>query len=351
LQRSHQGPSPAVINHQALVDPGLHGLAPVQRATPAPAPTPLPESDTKVVSPELQVESTLPGFSTAVADGEFVSLALPSRFAYYGFKDIYIKPFVARHLSKLQRAHTERSLLHMVEAVSDVMYTSDPAYGGQPMAFYLTLPDFFFALYWLRINGFTKSNYTHTTVCNNQDHIDQVEIHEQLAEFKKAVAAGEMTPERYAELEAQAKAPETLKISELIRNTNIKVRQLETIPDPEVFHFSDTSDMYFRPPTMKDVLEMADHPDMRDKDKRVEFGFLSGLASHIQHREYVLTLDQRLSIVGEASMDQVQLIKDFEEELAHYGVVETVTVTCKGCGASRVSKLTLGAHSFLPPYK
>jgi len=165
------------------------------------------------------------------------------------------------------------------------------------------------------------------------------------------VAAGEMTPERYAELEAQAKAPETLKISELIRNTNIKVRQLETIPDPEVFHFSDTSDMYFRPPTMKDVLEMADHPDMRDKDKRVEFGFLSGLASHIQHREYVLTLDQRLSIVGEASMDQVQLIKDFEEELAHYGVVETVTVTCKGCGASRVSKLTLGAHSFLPPYK
>ena len=49
------------------------------------------------------------GFTAPVADPEGASLGLPSKFAYYAFKDLYVKPFKARHLAKLSRAHAEGS--------------------------------------------------------------------------------------------------------------------------------------------------------------------------------------------------------------------------------------------------
>lgn len=295
-----------------------------------------------------QVSNPMPGFQTPVADGSSFSLGLPSHFAFYGFKDLYAKPFLAKHIAKLQKAHREQSLQPVVEAVSSVLYTSDPAWSGVPLAFELTLPDFYFVLFWLRQNSFTKSNFVHTTRCKNPEHTRRVENGLRLIDFQAMVRAGQMTAEHYAEIEAAVLPESSLEISQVITNASVKVTELETIPDPEVYHFSDASTMVFRPPTMRDVIEFAEHPKMQDPDQRAEFSFLAQLATHIQHQELHLTLDQRVAIVENATPDQVQLIKDYDKAVRNYGVDQTVKIQCKGCGAMSESKLSLAAHSFFP---
>jgi hypothetical protein len=292
------------------------------------------------------VPNTMPGFTAAISDSEGTSLALPSRFGFYSFKDLYAVPFKAKHIAKLQRAHREQSLLPLVEAVASVVYTTEP--GHPAIAFELTLPDFYFVLYWLRLNAFTKSNYFHRTECENPDHMKRVEDGYRLDEYKQLVIEKKMTIEEFAAIEKAVLPESSLQIAELIRQSNITVRELEAIPDPEVFHFSDTSQMYFRAPTMKDVIEFADAPEMDSKETRTEFSFLAQMASHIQHRTIPLSLHDRVKIVEEATSDQVQLLKDFEKAVKDYGVNENVKVTCKGCGASKDSKLVLDAFSFLP---
>ncbi len=274
-----------------------------------------------LMQPQMgSVKNTMPGFENAIADGESMSLALPSRFAYYGFNDCYVQPLRARHLAKLQKAHREQSLLPIVEAVSAVMFTTEQTYAGRPLAFDLSLPDFYMVLYWLRMNSFTKSNYIHRTRCNNHEHIAQVERGEADAD--------------------------TLQIQQVITKTQLEVVELERIPDPEIYHFSDTSAMIFRPPTMRDVVEFSEAPELQDEDQREEFTFLAQLATHIQHRDLQLTLAQRVEIIKDATADQVELIQAFEKELGDFGVLDKVEVQCKHCGHAQKTKLNIAAHSF-----
>jgi hypothetical protein len=256
------------------------------------------------------------------ADDQFSSLGLPSRFAYYKFKDLYVRPFKTPQLAKMSRAHKERSLLPIVEAVSSVCYTTTPGFEGVPLGFQLSVPDFFFVLYWLRLNSYTKSNYVHTTSCNNPEHI-------------KAVEEGKLPKE-------------SLKISQLVTKTMISHTELETIPNPEVYHFSESSAMVFRPTTMGDTLQYNDDPRMNDPNQKAEFEFKADYASYIQHRDIELPLAERVNIIEAADPDHLELIDRFIAEVSNYGVNESITVQCKGCGASRVTRLTLDAHSFLP---
>lgn len=304
------------LNSQAAPQPMAAPLRQAPMAHPVSYSTPEP-----LIAPQQgTIPNPMPGFENAVADGEAMSLALPSRFAYYGFRDVYIQPLRARHLAKLQKAQREQSLLPIVEAVSAVIYTTEPAYSGRALAFDLSLPDFYMALYWLRMNSFTKSNYVHKTRCKNPEHIKKVE-------------SGEL-------------APDTLDIQQIIQKSELQVVELEKIPDPEKYHFSDASQIIFRPPTMRDVVEFSEAPELQDDDAREEFTFLAQLATHIQHRDLELSLHQRVEIVKDATADQVQLIQEFEKELGDFGVVDKVAVQCKCCGHSQKTKLNIAAHSF-----
>lgn len=337
-----QGARPPVQVHAPVASSGQpipnEGFEWVQRPVAQPVPQPMaapmrnqPQAhpvsyQTQAPHPPLMqpqqgtVKNTMPGFENAIADGESMSLALPSRFAYYGFNDCYVQPLRARHLAKLQKAHREQSLLPIVEAVSAVMFTTEPTYAGRALAFDLSLPDFYMALYWLRMNSFTKSNYIHRTRCTGAEHMAKVD-------------RGEMDAD-------------TLQIQQVITKTQLEVVELERIPDPEIYHFSDTSSMIFRPPTMRDVVEFSESPELQDENEREEFTFLAQLATHIQHRDLQLTLAQRVEIIKDATADQVELIQAFERELGDFGVVDKVEVQCKHCGHTQKTKLNIAAHSF-----
>jgi hypothetical protein len=340
------------LQRRPMMQPVLDDQPQAPRQAPQPNPMGMsfngvPAGQAQVSAPTVPVE--MPGFTNAIAEPEGTSLALPSRFAFYNFKDLYASPFRAKHLAKLQRAHREQSLLPLVEAVSSILMTTTP--GHSAVAFDLTLPDFYFVLYWLRLNSFTKSNYTHKTTCNNEAHMKRVEDGYKLEQYAAAVAAGEMSQEQFDLIQSQVLPEDSLQIAEIIRQSTMVVKELEEIPNPEHYHFSDTSAMFFRPPTMRDVIEFQDAPQMQDKATRTEFAYLAQMASHIQHQELLLTLAVRVDIVGEATADQVQLLQDYEQAIGTYGVDEEVVVTCKGCGASRKSKLILDAFSFLSPDK
>jgi len=296
-----------------------------------------------------QIANPAPGFVRPIADAEYTAVALPSNFGFYSFKDLYVRPFSVRHLAKLQKAHRESSLLPVVEAVSSVIYTSDPLYAGRPMGFELTLPDFYFVLYWLRLNSFTKSNYVHNTVCADEKHRQRVIDFKSLDQYAKEVQAGRMSVEAFEQIKASALPEESLNISQIVTATDVKVNHLETMPDPEIYRFEDEDRLVFRPPTMKDTLEFAEHPKMADANEREEFSYLAQIAVHVGHRDpsIALSLDQRIGIIENLTPDQAQLVAAYEKQVRSYGVEEKVRVQCKECGAARVSKLTLAAHSFL----
>jgi hypothetical protein len=334
VENAQRAPQQAVRPPVQVHAPVASGQRPVAPPVPQPMAAPMrnqPQAhpvayQTQAPQPSLMqpqqgtVKNTMPGFENAIADGESMSLALPSRFAYYGFNDCYVQPLRARHLAKLQKAHREQSLLPIVEAVSAVMFTTEPTYAGRALAFDLSLPDFYMALYWLRMNSFTKSNYVHRTRCTGPEHIAKVD-------------RGEMDAD-------------TLQIQQVITKSQLEVIELEKIPDPATYHFSDSSAMIFRPPTMRDVVEFSESPELQDEDQREEFTFLAQLATHIQHRDLQLTLAQRVEIIKDATADQVELIQAFERELGDFGVVDKVEVQCKHCGHSQKTKLNIAAHSF-----
>lgn len=301
--------------------------------------------DEQPIEADDQLPNPGPGFTAAVSDGVYTSVALPSRFAFYPFKDLYVREFQARHLAKLQRAHNEANLLPIVEALSDVIYTSDERYKGYPLAFELTMPDFFFVLYWIRMNGFTKSNYVHSALCNNKEHNRRVLLTKELEDFKP------VTPDevkKYKLLQVQALPPESLNISTLVSKTMLEVHELLTIPNPDYFSLGEGVNIFLRPPSMRDVIELTEAPAMRDPAQREEFAYLAQLASHVQHRdpEMYLPLEQRVDIISNASADEVATIKAYERAIKPYGVDEYVEVHCKQCGHRHKSKLNFGPHSF-----
>lgn len=261
----------------------------------------------------------VPGASilAPVADSEGVSVDLPSKFAFYDFKDLYIRPFRGYHLAKLSRAHEEANLRPLVEAVASVVYSTDNP--SKTLAFDLTIPDFYFVLYWLRTNCFTKTPYIHTTKCTNPKHLEDV-------------AAG-------------IKTKESLNISHIIKQTNKSTIALEVMPNPELFKLTTPTyeSLMLRPPVMQDTLELVEDSKFGDP----EFNFLGQLATYISVPNTKTTLATRIEMVKELSADDISVINRFEAEISEYGVVETVQVTCSGCGASRSSKLVLDAHSFL----
>jgi hypothetical protein len=324
--------------HQSPRHQQQHQPSPQQQRQPVTVPTSGPGVPNQVqppfpqrgIPPQVQqmqypaVDNPMPGFTTPVADPEGTSLALPSRFAFYRFQDLYAKPFKALHLAKLSRAHAEGSLQLLVETVSSVLSTTTPGVG--PLGFELTLPDFYFVLYWLRQNSYTKSSFVHKTTCADHGHLEQV-------------TKGEL-------------APETLQIAQVINKGQLTVNELEQLPDPEYFKFNDDVPFYLTPATMRTAIEFAESPKMNSPEHE-EFEYLAQLGSFVQHKGFLdnvqgyWTLEQRAKAMEEADGDEVRLIQEFEKALEGYGVDEKVTVTCKVCGASREAKVSLDAHSFL----
>lgn len=292
------GPKRAGQNMQVN---GMNTGLPIQRDGVSAQHLDLPET--------VAVES--PNFTRAIAEPEAVVLELPSRYAFYAFKDLYVKPFKGYHLGKLSRAREEHSLLHMVEVVSSVLSTTS---GEQAIGYMLTLQDFYFVLYWLRLNSYTKSVFLHTSSCVNPVHISDVTAGKVLAD--------------------------TLQHTEVIRKSTLKTIMLDEIPNPEKFVL-EYPGIEVASPTMQGIIEMTENDHFSDP----EFRFLAQKAVYIKTPQPT-TLAERIAIVNDMSPDDISTIDDYETALSHYGIEEKINVTCKHCGHTKVDDISINAHSF-----
>jgi hypothetical protein len=213
-----------------------------------------------------------------------------------------------------------------------VLSTSE---GHTNIAFNLTIPDYYFVLYWLRQNSYTKSTFTHTTHCTAQKHFDMIERGE--------------------------KTLESLKVLEVVNRTTLQVNMLDQIPNPAVYTITDPY-ATLRPALVRDMLEISMSPNIIDP----EFEWNAEMASYLTIIAPMPVFDDKGGIIGSVtrelnleeriermgneelySADDAFTIKQFSKTLDKYGVQESIKVRCKECGASWDSKMSLEAHSFL----
>lgn len=276
----------------------------------------------EVVTPEGATLPVREPVYTPRRDEDSTSANLPSRFVFYDFTDLFIGKFKTRHFAKLHEAHVTKSMAYMLEAVSSIIHTSNPAYEHVPLAFELTIPDYYWILYYIRLNQI-KSQLTHTTTCKNPEHIALV--HEGKASI------------------------ESLDIVTNVTNSQIHTKMLGAIPDQSLPEYQ--FELFtLRPPLMKDVVESLENPlFLVGTDEGADYRYLARVASLIKLKDNPdATLEERIKIIEDLDFDTLAQIGKYEAAISSYGPEEFINVTCKECGHQRKTKVTLDARSFLP---
>lgn len=238
-----------------------------------------------------------------------VSVELPSQFVFYDFKELYVHTFRGKHLAKLARAAKEKNVRLLAEVMSSVLTVPGSQTGG--LAFQLTLPDWYWLLYFQRKNCYTKVSFIHKFRCNNPKHIQEV-------------------------LDGH-KAPETLINKAKIDTSTLEVTPFEPFPLSE-----NLQQLGAHCPTVGDFVLTVEDKRFGNDD---EYEFNAQIACLIYPN---LPWEQRLRAVDELSAEQIAELKEYEAKVTAFGVKEKANVICKECGASTETILSVDASSFLP---
>ena len=237
---------------------------------------------------------------------------------FYPFKTLSVTSIKGKHQAKFSSAAKRKDTRLTVEAITSLM-------GGDISAADLTVPDFFYVMYWLRLNGAGSSPMKIRASCSSPDHV-------------LAVAEG-------------SKPVDSLYTVDIINST--KLDQSEISSD-EVLAFlarsevQELRDLGFNltAPRMADSIELEEK--WLDKPNYDEVEFLAELAGSISPIEGPpLTLEERIKLVGEFEMPLLLLLKDWQEVVQSYGVEESVSLKCKECGAKIETEISISASDFL----
>jgi hypothetical protein len=251
--------------------------------------------------------------SFAEQNPEFYSFELPSRFAFYPFKTISAKYLTGLHISKINRANTEGRIQHLVEALSS---TLEPGIS----AFDLTPADFYYFMYWHRVNSYPKSPMKITAQCQNPKHIQDV--------------LAQKLPEK------------SLDIVDILNKTTLDVKDFNGLPEG-MQQLAEHLDLDVE--RMRDTIELSDHVlDSEDGDP--EFVYLAQYAAFLRRKPECETLLQRVEVVRSMSPDTISELDEYIHAVSTdaYGVKEYANVRCTECGASTRVQVSLEAHHFLP---
>ena len=238
-----------------------------------------------------------------------------------------MRPLRIPQLAKIAKAHETGSLQIQAEAISSVLSTSSG--DNTNLAFKLTMADYQAVLYHLRLSSFSKPQMRIKSHCNAAQHI--------------------------ADVQAGLKTKESLVIETIFTKSDLQMKYLEQVPDPEIYRLVFDEDdgtqsiVQLVPETLMDTVEFLDHPEWADE----EFGYKSKIAAVLGLEKATgnhWTWDQRIKFVDEKlTPDQAILAMEFADMLDGYGVVETVETKCMGCGSKGVAHVTCDPLSFLSP--
>lgn len=259
-----------------------------------------------------------------------ISVALPSNFVFYDFKDLYIKPFKIAHINKLMTGQFSNNIGMIAEVVDSVLATST---GETNLASKLTYEDFLWVLYWLRLNSFTKNKFKVTSKCKNPDHIAKVE-------------KGELDKN-------------TLKVTSLVEKS---ILECDYLPEDFKIDFKKyyptevelPEGFYLDIARYQDVIDMTDDPRIRMtvKDENGDEQIIPNSGYLLQSAAAVLmhwpnaTWQQRYDFAGNLSENDYSRLMELGKTIPAYGIKEYVQVRCPRCGATWKVKTSVDARSF-----
>jgi hypothetical protein len=253
----------------------------------------------------------------AETDPNYISVDLPSKFYFYGgLKTLSVSPVKGSHQAKFHRAAKLESTKLAVEAVTSLLGDNVPAE-------YLTTPDFFWLLYYLRVNFYPENSLTYRAICMNPTHLSQVQAGEKTQESLVTVAIV-----KKSELKESLLSKESISIMESV--------------DQSAFN---ALGYKLTAPRMKDSIELEELVDLPDFQ---EIEFLADYAGCLARLdgEWV-PLTKRIETVRELTTFQIKDLETYLTAATNYGVEETVSTRCKECGAVVETEVSITAHDFL----
>lgn len=264
-----------------------------------------------VKEPSQVVQTSTKKFSEV--NSKYFDVDLPSNFYFYSFKSLCLRTLLGQDQVKFTRAANEEKLKHLVDGIGSTLEPEVSAYD-------LVVPDFYWIMYWQRLNSFNKTPYIHNTYCENKEH-------------NKKVANGELDPK-------------TLTIEELITKTTLAEKVLDTSTLDKFFVEGGLGTRYtLGCATMRDTVEITEISESPDTE---EILWLAGYASYIRAVPGQESLDDRIEIVKNMTPDDINELEEYISLVNDYGVSESIVVRCKECGAEMTSDIVINALSFLP---
>lgn len=270
-------------------------------------------------------------------DPRYHSLELPSKFQWYPFKSLSVRPLNVQEIKKIYAAHKSGSLRTFYEAIAPAM--------DQPV-FDLTVGDVYAVLYWLRINSYPKTQYLVKYSCKDDLHMDRVlgPIPEDFTDLLDDKGKP-LTKDNYR------LSAETLTNEVIVTTSNLSIVEMKSLE--EIAQFCESMELCkkgvaFYPSIVRDLIEvdeMSNDPSFDPGDD-----FLCRLASYLDRR-HGISLQERYEFMIKNeeifTPEAVLEMDDLIEELVH-GVRESITCKCKGCGASNEVLVPIDALTFLP---
>lgn len=251
---------------------------------------------------------------------EFFSVDLPSNFQLYPFKTLSVSPLKGIHIAKFNRAFKEERLKYIVEAISSTLGDGVSAFDLQP-------GDFYYLMYWHRVNSFPKNPMMIEAYCQDLTHNLQV---------TEGVDDGTGNIIK--------KEKETLHIKELLNNTTLETKNLKPLDLTPYKELDERYQLGYE--TMRDVVEVAEYV-IESEDGAPEFSWLAGRAAFLKPLPGRTTLKERCAIVEQMSTDDLAMLEAYSQDITDYGVSEFANIRCKECGASTRVNISFDALTFL----
>lgn len=278
---------------------------------------------------------------------------LPSRGYFYNFNALSVRKLLFPDLKKITRAQATDNFRTLVEVLNTTIDRD---------LFQLTTGDFWFLMYWHRVNSYLSSPLEIEFRCPNADHIARTLLPE--------------TDERYLH-------PKSLEGNVTLSRTTQRVVGIEDEASL-VNHIAHTFETYGVALYPVRVIDLIQNMEMMDRlsgleamekeirenglpdspqalalesahivAENIDEEWLNDNASILHHKVHGATLEDRRKFLMDYSEEKglgfefAQALDKFIELQAH-GVDESVVTNCRGCGARVESEISTPALKFFP---
>jgi hypothetical protein len=328
-----------------------------------------------IVTPHVAVASTVPEppaawhgqhtvsvaspAVTPMGDATGVSIPLPSKFFWYPFKDLYVKPLRVAHLAKINAANETGNLQPLAEVVSSVLSTPE---GHTNVANMLCVQDWIAVLYHLKLASFNKRGIQLDWTCGDDEHVKAVSFWENMAPKERTAheaKMGALTDEEKTGLTKWfVSPPPSLQNKAIVDNTLLRTNFLSTAPDPEKYRVhlkgkipSCSEFALMSPETVLDSIQFMDIDNWVSDHEVQWLAQQAAMLRVLKPNGTPYSLTERIEMIRseqlEFTSEEFSFLQEFIGVMDTFGVEEFVKVRCKGCGASTVVKSTVDASTFL----